>query len=287
MKVLVFLAVWKRPEITEICFMGLERLRKRSRLPIECLAVISEDSMIGLCEKYNIRWTMFENEPLGAKKNHGLNEAMKLQWDYLVEIGSDDLIKDELIEKYIPLMGKYEMFGTKDSAIIDSETGNCRRLVSDTPYGLGRCISRETIEKHCYGVDILAKEGVASVGRTTGKGKTGFFRPEQADELEKLGRVEKLSAPRYRLWKDDITCGLDNNSNYFLLTLGVGYKTVPTSEPLTIDIKSQVNIWAFNPTLGTKYDLNKALEGLSQEEQSAIFALAKRKREPIEYANNL
>lgn len=284
MKLLIFLAAWKRPEITEICFMGLNRLRKNSRLPIECFAVISEESMIGLCEKYKIKWTFYKNDPLGEKKNHGLNEAMKLDWDYLIEIGSDDLIKDELIEKYQKYFGKYEMFGTKDTNIIDSETGRCQRLTSDTPYGLGRCISRKVIEEKCIGHDVIAKEPILAIGRTTAKGEKGFFNIAQAKELESLGRVEILGKPRYKLWKDEINRGLDNSSNYFLLKMNVGYKTVPTEYPLTIDIKGKDNIWPFSDTIGTKYDLNKALEGLSQEEQSAIFALWKRKPELIEYA---
>ena len=288
MRLLVFLAVWKRPEITEICFMGLNRLRKNSRLPIKAFAVISEESMIPLCRKYKIQYTFYKNDPLGEKKNHGLNEAMKLEWDYLIEIGSDDLIKDELIEKYADYFGEYEMFGTKDSVIIDSASGKCRRLQSDTPYGLGRCISRGTIEKYCYGVYVRAKEGIVSIGRTVAKGNIGFFKVEQAEELAKLGRIEILSSPRYKLWRDDINRGLDNSSNYFLLTLGVGYKTVATEKPLTMDIKGPDNIWPFSDSIGTVYQLDKALEGLSQEEQSAIFALWKRKRiNSIEYANAL
>ena len=288
MKLLVFLAVWKRPDITEICFMGLVRLRKRSRHPIECFAVISEESMIPLCNKYNVKWTMYKNEPLGEKKNHGLTEAMKLDWDYLIEIGSDDLIKDELIEKYESLFGKYEMFGTKDSAIIDSVSGKCRRLISDTPYGLGRCISRKVIETHCYGFDVIANEGIMCIGRTVAKGQIGFFKIKQAEELEKLGRVKITGNPRCKLWKDEINKGMDNSSNYFLVTVGVGYKTVQTDKPLTIDIKGTDNIWPFSDKIGTAYDLNKALEGLSQEEQSAVFALFKKhKKNVIEYANNL
>ncbi len=265
--------------------MGINRLKKR--FPLETMAVISEESHIALCNKYGINWTFYKNDPLGEKKNHGLNEAMKLKWDYLIEIGSDDLVKNELIEKYLPLMGKYEMFGTKDSVIINSETGQCNRLKSDTPYGLGRCISRKVFENYCYGVDVIAKEGLVSVGRTVAKGQKGFFKIEQAKELEKLGRVEIVSGPRYKLWKDEITRGLDNNSNYYLLTLGVGYKTVETDKPLTIDIKGKDNIWPFSEKIGTKYDLNKALEGLSQEEQSAIFALWMKQKELIEFANHI
>lgn len=287
MSILVFLAAWKRPEITEICFMGISRLRKNSRLSIEALVVISEDSMIPLCDKYDIKWTFYKNDPLGEKKNHGLNEAMKLDWDYLIEIGSDDLIKDELIEKYIPFMGKYEMFGTKDSVIIDSATGMCRRLQSDTPYGLGRCISRKVIEKHCLGYDVLANEGMMIMGRTVAKGQIGFFTKNQANEAVKLGRATIVSEVRHKLWPDNINKGLDNGSNYFLLKMGIGYKTIETKTPLTIDIKSKVNIWPFSESIGTKYDLNEALRGLSQEEQSKIFALWKSKKEVIEYANHI
>jgi len=282
--VLIFLAAWRRPEITEICFVGLNRIK--TRFGYEALVVISEESMIPLCEKYGIKWTFYKNEPLGEKKNHGLNEAMKLEWDYLLEIGSDDLIKDELIELYQPLFGKFDYFGTKDAIIIDSETGRCNRLKSDTTYGLGRCISRKVIEKHCYGVEILAKEHIVTRGRSTAKGSYGFFTVPMAEELEKLGRLEIVGKPRYRLWKDEINRGLDNNSDYFLMTQGIGHKAVKTNEPLTIDIKGKDNIWKFDPKIGSVYDLNEALRGLSNDEQSMIFNLWKRNKN-VEYADNL
>jgi len=268
---LIFLAAWRRPEITEICFMGINRLR--DRFPIETMCVISEQDFIPLCERYDIRWTFYKNEPLGEKKNHGLNEAMKLEWDYLLEIGSDDLIKDELIELYQPYFGRHELFGTKDAVIINSEDGNCRRLKSDTTYGLGRCISRKVIESHCYGVDVLAKEGIMQRGRTTPQGQKGFFKVPVAHELEALGRVDIIGDPRYRLWKDEINRGLDNNSDFFLMTQGIGHVAVPTDRPLTIDIKGKDNIWKFNPTLGVPYHLDEALDGLSEGEQKAICAL--------------
>lgn len=287
MKVIVFLAAWKRPEITEICFVGINRLRKNSRLPIETMCVISEESMIPLCEKYNIRWTFFENNPLGAKKNHALNEAMKLEWDYLLEIGSDDLVKDELLVLYEPLMGKYDLFGTKNAVIINSENGECRRLQSDTNYGLGRCMSRRVLEDICYGVDVLAIEGIMQRGRTTAPGQKVFFKVAVAKELEGFGRVEIIGKPRYRLWKDDINKGLDNNSDFFFMTQCVDSKKVETEMPLCIDIKGKDNIWPFSSQVGIHYDIKKALEGLSEEEQIMVCALWKKKKQPIEYAYNL
>ena len=37
---------------------------------------------------------------LGAKKNAGLKEAIKIDFDYLLEMNSDDVIFDELLELY-------------------------------------------------------------------------------------------------------------------------------------------------------------------------------------------
>jgi len=279
---LIFLAAWKRQAITEVCFMGINRLRKNSRFPIEAFCVISEEDKIPLCEKYGIKWTFYKNDPLGEKKNHGLTEAMKFEWDYLLEIGSDDLVKDELLELYSNYFGKYDYFGTKDAVIIDSDSGECRRLKSDTTYGLGRCLSRKIIQQTCYGVDVIAKEGIMARGRTVGQGKKGFFPIAMAKELEGLGRLEITGEPRYRLWKDDIVRGLDNNSDYFLMTQGIGHRTVPTDKPLCLDIKGEDNIWKYNGKLGTAYSLYDALEGLSEEEQLAIVALWKHKS--VEYA---
>jgi hypothetical protein len=111
---------------------------------------------------------------------------MKLDWDYLLEIGSDDLVKDELIDLYSEFFGKHKMFGSKDAVIINSENGQTRRLKSDTVYGLGRCISREVFEC-CYVVECLCKENIIAPGRTTRANEKNFFKVKQAEELEKLG----------------------------------------------------------------------------------------------------
>lgn len=144
---LIYLAVWRRPEITELCFMGLERLRKHKSYNIEVFAVISEREMIPLCNKYKVKWIMHENNPLGRKKNYGLRQLSCFDFDYMMEIGSDDLITNELLDQYLDYFGKYDFFGITDSVYIESENLSCRRLTSDkTTYGAGRCISRKVLE---------------------------------------------------------------------------------------------------------------------------------------------
>ena len=276
MKLLIFLAVWRRPEITEICFMGIDRLRKAALFEIDTMAVISENSMKSLCKKYDIDFIFHKNLPLGEKKNAGLNAAMLKSWDYLIEIGSDDLLKTEVLECYRPFFERgEEFFGIKDFLFINSDSGECRRLKSDTVYGAGRCISRKALERVAYGVDVIAKEGLISPGRTTAKGNAGFFPVAEARNMEKLGRLQITGKPRYRLWKDDLMRGLDNSSGYFLAKQFIGHKTVKTENALGIDIKSSENIWPFNPDLGEPFDLEKAMEGLSEREQIALTALIK------------
>jgi len=226
-KLLFFLAVWKRPEITEICFMGLNRLRKNTDFDINVLAVISEEEMIPLCEKYNVKWCMHENLPLGAKKNFGLRQALKLDFDYMVEIGSDDLLKDEFLKLYT---WDRDVMALSDFIFMDTQSGECRRLGKrDGYYGVGRAISRKCL-------DVLNSHGM------------------------------------FALWSDKLNHGLDNQSTFFLARKGFLEKRFSSNEPVAMDLKSEVNIWPFE-SRGPEYPLEKALEGLSNEEVNAINAL--------------
>lgn len=147
MKLLIYLAVWKRPEITEICFMGITRLRESGLFPIDALAVISEESMIPLCEKYQIRHCFYKNLPLGEKLNYGLQIALTLEWDYVICIGSDDLIKTELLELYRPHFGYKPMLSVRNFVYLNSTTLKCR-LIESNVNGLGRAIHRRVIEQY-------------------------------------------------------------------------------------------------------------------------------------------
>jgi hypothetical protein len=96
--------------------------------------------MIRLCEKYDVKWVMAENHPLGRKKNIGVKEALKFDWEYLIEIGSDDLLKS------LPVP-ESDVTALMDFALINTQTGECKRLQTDIPkYGAGRMIKRWVVE---------------------------------------------------------------------------------------------------------------------------------------------
>lgn len=221
MRLLFFIPVWKRPEITEICFMGITRLREAGTHHIEALAVISEDEMKPLCEKYGIDWVFYKNFPLGEKKNFGIQEALKREFDYLVEIGSDDILKNEFLSLYT--WGTHDVFGLNDFIIMNSEDGECRRISGkNMKYGTGRAIRKE-----CLTV---------------------------------------------KLWHDKASRGLDNSAMIAFAVNGFTTRRFSNEEPLSIDIKSEVNIWPFHK-IGKRYPTDKALQGLSVGEVDLIQSL--------------
>lgn len=226
-KLLFYVAVWKRPEITEICFMGISRLRRVGIHDVSALAVISETSMIDLCVKYGVDYVMHKNYPLGEKKNAGLKRALEKGFDYLIDIGSDDLLKDEFLSLY-PF--EKDVYGLRDFVMMNSETGECRRLNDrDARFGVGRAISRRAVES--------------------------------------LGK----------LWNDNQNHGLDNWSEFELAKAGFLGTNIRSEEPLAIDIKSEVNLWPFNYLMGAEYPLDSILQGLSDQEKTAIKCLVSSK----------
>lgn len=231
MKILVFVPVWKRPEITEICFMGINRLQKVPGFQIKGFTVISEESMITLCEKYGIEWCITKNHPLGAKKNYGVKQALRHEFDYLIEIGSDDLLKDDVLRAY-----KWDspVLGLMDFALINTETGSCKAVNTNIPkYGAGRAIKRFVCES-------------------------------------------------FALWEDGRSRGMDNSSCRILALNRIMQRGVKSEEPIAISLKSAENIWSYKGMPGTKYPLEKALSGLSEQEINAIQCLvAKNKSESL------
>lgn len=281
MRIVFFLACWRRPEITELCFVGLQRLAKHDpvRFDVRSFAVISEESMIPLCKKYGIDFLMHDNEPVGAKKNAGLNEVLnKYEFDYLIELGSDDLIFNGLLDYYEPLMKAGEdFFASKNIAFVDGIGGGARLWQYDPNLvqGLGRCLSRRLLDSMRGKVLVKAYESILSDDNLIASGTTGFLDKDQADIFARLGWAEIIPGGETFLWSN-INRGLDNDSTDRIMRKGYTFKLVETPEPFMVDIKSQENIWGYNPELGEAYDLDKFLAKLSKVERQMFFATQKK-----------
>jgi len=147
MRVLVFTPVWKRPEITEVYCLGLLRLMKRFDIKPFCV-VSPEDPTYNkqLLDKYGFEYVEYKNQ-LGAKKNYGLEKAFELEWDYLMEMNSDDIVKNELMYTYLDLMAQgHDFIGLGNFAFYDSRTGESKEYSGQTVYGIARLYKRSAIE---------------------------------------------------------------------------------------------------------------------------------------------
>ena len=88
----------------------------------------------------------YKNEPLGEKKNAGIKEALKLDFDYLVEINSDDVVKDSLLYLYKKDMEKGLPFlGVINFAFLNSKNGECKHMNGRTLYGIGRAYRKDIL----------------------------------------------------------------------------------------------------------------------------------------------
>lgn len=150
MSIHILTALWKRPTITRICFEGIKRLRAYNDTHIEVTAAISEPEYEDLCKEYDIGYVYADNRPLGHKWHVGLQEALESDFDYLMLLGSDDLISNSLLDLYKPLMEEYYVFGIEDLYIYSAYHKEVKYFPGydkvKMSIGAGRMIHRKVIE---------------------------------------------------------------------------------------------------------------------------------------------
>jgi hypothetical protein len=234
--------------------------------------------MIPLCQKYGIEFLMYENIPLGKKKNAGLDVVIKKDFDYLIELGSDDIICNELLDYYEPYMKSCEdFFAAKNLAFIDAIDIRARIWQYDPNLvqGLGRCMSKKLLQTMTSKVMVKAKTAIMSDDNVLSQDESGFLNPEQVKQLSEWVEIIPNEIGTF-MWNNNINRGLDNDSTQRILNKGFKFKHVETPEPFMADIKSDENIWTYNPELGDDYDLEKFLSKLSQKEKSMFFSNQKK-----------
>lgn len=150
MKIQIVIPLWKRPDVTKFCFGELKKLIAETKHEMKVLCVISEPEYIAVCQSFGFDWVAAPNNPLGGKINNGIKVALKSQWDYLMMMNSDDVIKVDLIDKYYdPFFESEEkFFGISSVTYVNFYTNEARQF--DYGYsvlGIGKCIRRDVVEQ--------------------------------------------------------------------------------------------------------------------------------------------
>lgn len=244
MKLLV--ALYQRPHITELCFQGIKRLQQS--FDIDPICIYSDTDNKNIVDQYGFEGYRFKNDQLGRKLNFGIERALESEWDYIMHIGSDDIISDDLIRLYQPLMkeGK-RAFGINTVHFYNMLSGEAAVSVNPYAYGCARVLKRSVLSpKYLYRIKIL--KGLAGKDFMHPKGAeitvteekaNGFIKPGYAELIEKID----VNMP---LWTNEKNRSLDYDSHIRLHKMGVQIETIQTKGVMCVDLKSEVNIWNFD-----------------------------------------
>lgn len=189
-----------------------------------------------LVAQYGFDYTEAPNYPLGKKWNTGLKVTEGLKWDYLLILGSDDLINIHLLERLIlEAEAGHNLVGILDFYVADVEHTkayywpgyNGKRKGESV--GAGRLIKREIIEATNYylwtdhknkGLDRGMYKRLQNAGGKPFNFKTLHTNCRLVDLKTKynIGGVEKYAIARV-LWKKFFTKHFSTETNQFLKSL--------------------------------------------------------------------
>ena len=158
MKIIVLIPIWKRPELTRKCIEALCKLKPKGiELNVFCVLSYSDPAFLkqfNTVNDFKIFHTITGNKPLGLKKAFGLAEVMRFypDYDYIMELGSDDFINPKLFELYFSyIRAEIPFFGLNNLYMYHIRTDKLiwvkEYAGEDMTFGCGRMIHRLVIEK--------------------------------------------------------------------------------------------------------------------------------------------
>lgn len=134
----------------------MNRLIAESKHEIKVSCVLSEPEFIPLCESFGFNWVYEENNPLGNKINTGIRSTLKYQYDYLMMMNSDDIVKAELIDRYYePFFESLNpYFGIRTVTYVNFRTHEAREIRYEfSVLGIAKMVHRSVVDRlngHLY-----------------------------------------------------------------------------------------------------------------------------------------
>jgi len=162
-----------RPLVLRLWLASMDRLRFQfGYFPVVCVSG-AEDKTI--CMLHNVSHLAFLNKPLSDKWNAGFKFMETAGVDYVIILGSDDIMSNEYLERAIEAMNTgIRLVYTKEiyfySAMKDY-TGQLFHYVHRNPLGVGRCIHASIMDKigwqpytydKNYGMDAVLTKAVST-----------------------------------------------------------------------------------------------------------------------------
>lgn len=146
---------WKRYDVFEVW------AEHTKNLDVDVLVVGSEDEAMEQSESHGFHYRHFPNDNLGKKAQARLEFTKDLEWDYLLFLGSDDLITQKTIDYIrIRMEAGHDFIAPMDLFVYVAEghhraglyySNGYRNTRRDgEPMAVGRCLSRELVVRLGY-----------------------------------------------------------------------------------------------------------------------------------------
>ena len=160
-RTIILLPIWGRKAITLLCLKNLKELKEKYGIEVMC--IVSESWAKMEAFNYGFKWVEVSNDDLGHKMNVGVEAVMRMDFDYMMNLGSDDIINERLFEIYKPYFEKRTpMFGITKATFIDTVSNECKVCDYQILIGAGRAIRTDLIEQFVMrdGKSIMYDKGI-------------------------------------------------------------------------------------------------------------------------------
>jgi len=172
---------YKRPQILKLFCASIKRLRADVGInfPVIC---VSEAVDAPVCSEYEIGHIVHPNNPSSEKWNVGCDYLRQLAVEYVVIIGSDDIMSTQCLRNIMSEMeNDVDVIGVKGIFVYDTDgmyRGKLKNITSKHLLGVGKTINKRVLDAvnwrpwECsvprnYGTDALCARKIAPYVKTT------------------------------------------------------------------------------------------------------------------------
>jgi len=222
-KVLVFTPIWGRHKVVKIWKEGIDRINAYWPDMFEFIpfAVCSTKEDVLFIESIGVNYTISDNDQLGKKHNEGLEATKNIEYDYIVQLGSDDVITNYYLHYAAHAMqNDYDVFGVDNLLFwsIAKKEGKLFNISNgkNKVVGAGRFISKQAITecKFKLWIDDLQKglDYVSQCKLETKGYDTHIIRTDETPVIDFKTEVN--------IWKYDNFSGQKTNKQYLTTLIG-------------------------------------------------------------------
>lgn len=236
--ILVLTCMYSRPVISRAWCVQMNRLKKKYKdiFNITVVAGVSEDLSAQICAEEGVQFNWFDNFPLSNKWNLALDFAIynNPDYDYLLILGDDDFIHDNLLLEYIPFIeNRIAHFGIQSTYLYGAEVGRAIYFRYDDNRLMG-------------------------AGRMVSKGLVDQIRGDHPE-------------PEVGLWQSGLNRGLDRSLENRCAVFAIAMPVV-TKEVYLTDVKTKQNLWPFEKFegMGDEVSAETALANIGKKELEII-----------------